>query len=106
MKILRLIIFLLLISNLLFAQQPDSIQSENNNVFKFHPNPVENELFILGTHKIKTIEFIDVLGKQAAIYHFDKSIIKINISYLKSGIYLLQVIDENEKVETKKLVVK
>ncbi|WP_282134773.1 T9SS type A sorting domain-containing protein [Seonamhaeicola maritimus] len=106
MKILHLIIFLLLINNMLFAQQTDSIQSENNNVFKFHPNPVENELFILGTHKIKTIEFIDVLGKQVAIYHFNKSIIKLDVSYLKSGIYVLQVVDEYNKVETKKLVVK
>ncbi len=77
-----------------------------NSVFKCHPNPVENDLFIVGTNKIKSIEFIDVLGKRAAIYLFNKSIIKLDVSYLKSGIYLIQVIDENNKVETKKLVVK
>ena len=76
------------------------------HVFKFHPNPVEEELFVLGTHKIKSIEFIDILGKRVAIYHFNKSIIKINVSELKSGIYLIQVTNENNKQETKKLIVK
>ncbi|WP_406685420.1 T9SS type A sorting domain-containing protein [Seonamhaeicola sp. MEBiC1930] len=80
--------------------------SKINSVFKCHPNPVENELYILGVNKIKSVEFINVLGKRAAIYLFNKSIIKIDVSYLKTGIYILQVIDEYDKVEIKKLVVR
>ena len=99
---------------MLWAQQKkDSLKSltnkyniKENRVFKCHPNPVENELFILGINKIKTIEFINVLGKRAAIYHYNKSIIKLDVSQLKKGIYFLQVIDEKNKAETKKLVVK
>jgi hypothetical protein len=97
--------------NLSFSQQKrDSINSLNNKpnktVFKCHPNPAENELFILGTHKIKTVEFLDALGNQAVIYHFNKSIIRIDVSHLKRDIYLLKVIDEFHKVGTKKLVLK
>ncbi|TYA74010.1 T9SS type A sorting domain-containing protein [Seonamhaeicola marinus] len=107
MKTLFLIFFLLATCHTAVSQSNDPNRDiETKSVFKCHPNPVENDLFIVGTHKIKSVEFIDVLGKRAAIYLFNKSIIKLDVSYLKSGIYLLQVIDENNKVETKKLVVK
>tara|TARA_R110000868_G_scaffold212549_5_gene462436 strand:+ start:2932 stop:3210 length:279 start_codon:yes stop_codon:yes gene_type:complete len=79
---------------------------EETTVFKFYPNPVQDELFVLGTNKIKSIELINVLGKRVAIYHFNKSIIKMDVSDLKSGIYLIQATDENNKQETKRLVVK
>ncbi|MDO5968777.1 T9SS type A sorting domain-containing protein [Flavivirga aquimarina] len=88
----------------------ESSNEENDitksNLFKFYPNPVEDELFIIGSNKIKSIEFIDVLGKRVAIHHFNKSIIKMDVSQLKSGIYLIQATDENGKQETQKLVVK
>lgn len=100
-------LLLLFISNVLFGQE--QIGKDNlkeTEVFKFYPNPAQDDLFILGINKIKSIELINVLGKRVAFYHFNKSIIKINVSELNSGIYLIQVIDENNKSETKKLVVK
>lgn len=75
-------------------------------VFRCHPNPVDNQLFVIGTHKIKSIEIIDILGKNVRFYQFDKSIIRLNVSQLQPGIYLLKVIDKNEKQEIKKLIVK
>lgn len=75
-------------------------------VFKFYPNPAQDDLYILGTHKIKSIELINTQGKRVAFYHFNKSIIRINVSELNSGIYLIQAIDENDTSETKKLVIK
>ncbi|GAA3631692.1 hypothetical protein GCM10022397_16580 [Flavivirga jejuensis] len=85
-----------------------SVENGNTKVsiFTFYPNPVEDELFVLGTQKIKRIEIIDVLGKSVADYVFNKSIIKIGVSELKSGIYLIQVTNESGKLETKRLIVK
>lgn len=100
----------LIICNTSYSQKKTedlSLESKTKkSIFKCYPNPVETELFVLGTNKIKSIEFIDVLGKRVGYYHFNKSIIKMDVSKLKSGIYLMQVIDENNKQETKKLVVK
>ncbi|WP_299548120.1 T9SS type A sorting domain-containing protein [Seonamhaeicola sp.] len=111
MKLSYYFLLLLFTCHLSFSQQKSDtinplINERSNTVFKCHPNPVESELFILGTHKIKTIEFIDILGKRAALYRFNRSIVKIDVSHLKSGIYLVQAIDEYNKVETKKLIVK
>ena len=99
-----------LISNVSFSQEKagkDIAENSNtNSIFRFYPNPVEDELFILGTNKVKRIEIIDVLGKTVVTHLIEKSIIKIDVSELKNGIYLLQVTNENDKSETKKLIVK
>ena len=107
MKNLFNCLFLFFICNVSFSQeQVGKNNLEETTVFKFYPNPVQDELFVLGTNKIKSIELINVLGKRVAIYHFNKSIIKMDVSDLKSGIYLIQATDENNKQETKRLVVK
>ncbi len=112
-------VLVLLICNLSFAQEkiPDSIKKNNTkrvdtisevlktSVFKMHPNPAKDKLFILGTHSIKSIELINVLGKQVALYHFNKSIIKMDVSQFKKDIYIIKVIDELDNIETKRLVV-
>lgn len=100
-------LLLVFISNLSFSQEEKGKNNiEETKVFKFYPNPAENDLFILGTNTIKSIEIIDVFGKRIAIYHFNKSIIKLDVSEFKSGIYLIHAIDEKDKHETKKVVVK
>ena len=100
-------LFLYFISNMSFAQEQIGINNlEDIEVFKFYPNPVQDDLFILGTNKIKSIELINALGTRVAFYHFNKRIIKINVSELKSGKYLIQATDVDNKQETKKLVVK
>ncbi|WP_456441479.1 T9SS type A sorting domain-containing protein [Psychroserpens sp.] len=105
---------ILIICNISFSQEKkpelvlenQTIKEPEEPVFKFHPNPVEDSLFVIGTHKIKSIEIIDALGNSVALYQFDKSIIRLNLSDLKSGIYLLKVIDKNDRQDIKKLVVK
>ncbi|AUP79269.1 T9SS type A sorting domain-containing protein [Flavivirga eckloniae] len=110
MKNLFCLFLVVLISNTSFSQEKtekDITEEDNtNDLFKFYPNPAENELFILGKNKIKSIEIIDVLGKTVATHLIDKSIIKIDVSQLKSGVYLLQVTNENDTLETKRLVIK
>ncbi len=96
------IFFVLIVCNISFSQE----KKPEEPVFKFHPNPVDDNLFIIGTHKIKSIEIIDALGNSVVFYQFDKSIIRLNLSELKSGIYLLKVIDKYDRQDIKKLVVK
>lgn len=96
--------------NISFSQdiiEEKSIENQTKQaVFKSHPNPVKDQLFVLGTYKIKTIVFYDVLGKQVAFYQYDKSIIKVNVSDLKAGVYLMKVTDEKDKVAVKRIVKK
>lgn len=113
MKNILFIVSVVIVCNMSFSQvriEDSSMENETIkneiSVFKCHPNPVEDELFVLGTNKIKSIEFLDALGKRVEIYHFNKSIIKMNVSNLKSGIYVIKVIDVKDKVEVKRLVKK
>lgn len=110
MKNVVFFVLVFFISNVSFSQEEKKHSNtkidKKETVFKCYPNPVENELFVLGTHKIKSIAFINVLGNQVAFYQFDKSIIKLNVSELKSGVYLMKVIDEHDTIEVKRLVKK
>ena len=89
-----------------FAIENKRIAPQQLPVFKCHPNPVEEDLFVIGTFKIERIEILDALGKRVALYKFNKSIIRLNLSELKSGIYLLKVVDKKNRQAIKKLVVK
>ena len=96
----------LIVCNSSFYQEKKPIETIKEPVFKFHPNPVEDNLFIVGTNKIISIEFIDELGNIVLHYQFNKSIIRIDLSELKSGIYLLKVVDIKNRQDIKKIVVK
>jgi len=47
-----------------------------------------------------------MLGESVASYHYDKSIIRLNISELNPGVYLLKVVDKTNNQGVKKLVIK
>ena len=114
MKKLLPIFLILIVCNISFSQEkkPESpqenqpLEKPEGPVFNFHPNPVEEDLFILGTYRIKSIEIVDALGKSVVIHQFDKSIIRMNVSSLIPGIYLLKVIDKKDRFDIKKMVVK
>ncbi|MGB5420082.1 T9SS type A sorting domain-containing protein [Algibacter sp.] len=107
MKYIATCLLLLCFSNLSFSQNDiEKNPPKESTVFKFHPNPAQDDLFILGTNKIKSIELSDVFGNRIALYQFNKSIIKLDISEFKSGIYLIQVTDENNRHEIKKVFIK
>lgn len=104
------LIFTIAICKASFSQEKQQSieinETKKEAIFKCYPNPVEDELYILGTYKIKSIELFDALGNRVAIYHYKKSIIKMDLSNLKSGVYHIKVINENEVEETKKLFIK
>ena len=74
-------------------------------VFKFHPNPARETVYIMGLHKIKTIDILNDFGTLVLSHQANKSVTKLNISDLKSGVYLIQVIDINDRRAIKKLIV-
>ncbi len=106
MKNIRYTFLALLICNMSFSQEKIADSIKKPSIFKMHPNPAKDELFVLGTHKIKNIEILNILGKRKANFNFNKSIIKLNISDLTTGVYLIKVIDINDALEIKKLIIK
>lgn len=73
--------------------------------FKIYPNPVTNGVLNIITtlNDTKTVEIFDIAGKQ--VYNTTTSEESININVLKTGVYMLKVI-ENNKISTQKLMVK
>ncbi|WP_299884707.1 T9SS type A sorting domain-containing protein [uncultured Lacinutrix sp.] len=104
MRKILFIVSVVVVCNKSYSQEKKKLLSKEI-VFKFYPNPVKEDLFILGTHKLKTIEIIDEFGKRVEIHTFNKSIIKMNVSNIKKGVYLLKAIDINDKQEIKKLII-
>lgn len=76
------------------------------NSFIIYPNPAENEVNVKSLSNIQTLTVIDFTGK---ILKEQKNIhqkeIKLNISGLKKGIYIIHVKTENE-TKSKKLIIK
>ncbi len=84
-----------------------TITSQNIEGLSIYPNPVTNgKTFIYITSKrnlSKKVEFFNVLGKQ--IFSIVLTGKELNISRLSKGVYILKV-TENNKSETRKLVIK
>tara|TARA_R110002050_G_scaffold125909_1_gene246306 strand:- start:6611 stop:8107 length:1497 start_codon:yes stop_codon:yes gene_type:complete len=84
-----------------------SVRSENKiEGLKIYPNPVDNKGFYIesSSNQDKSIQIFDVLGKKV----FSKIINgkeKIETQNLKSGIYLIKVLESN-KSATSKLIIK
>ena len=80
-------------------------QEFNASNFSFYPNPANNVVYFKGNSQITKAAIYDITGKQV----FETSRISNNsldISKLKSGLYLLSVTDKNDMVSTKKLLKK
>jgi hypothetical protein len=73
--------------------------------FKTFPNPVTNGILniVSSLNDSKTVEIFDVTGKQ--VFNQTISNQEVNLSNLKTGIYMLKV-TENDKVATQKLMIK
>lgn len=78
--------------------EPESVE--------IYPNPATNYFFIRGKDLEKaTVSTLNSIGQEVALIpQIEKSIVKFNISGLKKGSYLIQIIHENT-VEVKKLIV-
>ena len=79
------------------------LESHNEDIFSIVPNPAKgNHIKILSNLSAeKEITVYDVLGKEITYSIIDTT---LDVSGLKNGIYLVQI-KQNDRIETKKLVI-
>lgn len=77
-----------------------STEDGQKNESYFYPNPVK-DILTLKNGKIKKIELIDVVGKKINVKVQGNT---LDLSKLKSGIYLLNFVDETNKVHVDKII--
>lgn len=58
---------------------------------KYYPNPVHSELNISYKEAIKSVEIFDILGKQVKAEKFDNNDVRIDVSHLSVGTYMVKV---------------
>ena len=73
----------------------------------YYPNPVSNSKLYIKTTKnmCKDITITDVLGKLVLVAIVEEGKELLDISRLGKGVYLIRI-EEDNKVETRKLIVK
>lgn len=73
-----------------------------NSKIKIYPNPANNILNIESIQDIDNVQIFDVLGKKVLTSNKQQ----LNITNLRSGIYMIKISDINNQVETKKFIKK
>lgn len=58
---------------------------------KYYPNPVDSELTVSYKEAIKLVEVYDILGKQIKTQKFDANDVRIDVSTLSAGTYMVKV---------------
>jgi len=81
-----------------------SIRDNKANAVKLYPNPAENNLYISGKSTLSKVEVYTVLGAQ--VKEYSNVLQSINVSDLKTGIYIIRLTDTNGKTVTSKFIKK
>lgn len=85
---------------------PVSVNKMNSGFDTIYPNPVDQMLFISASNTIKSIELIDISGYKLHINATKNGTkAEINTSYLKSGVYIL-LIKQNDGNEICRKIIK
>jgi hypothetical protein len=77
----------------------DSFTINNDSNIKIFPNPSSNFFKIVTNAKIDKITVFDTLGKEIFLQAQNNN--EVNIEKLSKGIYLIEIISENEKIYRK-----
>ena len=70
---------------------------------KLYPNPTAGEFTVEGANMAK-VEVYNLVGQK--VYQAEGAVVTIDATRWNKGIYLVNIINQNGAVETKKLVVK
>ena len=87
---------------------PTTLRNQKVNNY-LYPNPAKNYFFVELAKQPKpntTIEIYNLLGSKVRSIAVRSNKVEINVSDLKSGIYLYTISENGHSIETKKLVVK
>ena len=83
----------------------DQIQiNENNENVLVYPNPTNNVLYIKSNQPIESIFLYDITGKNIIKKQTKNNFNQLDISNLRNGIYVLHLVDENQKITVKQVI--
>lgn len=69
------------------------------------PNPANNQVTVSSDNILKTIEIYDVTGKIVQqVFPESQQTISINLKDLRSGIYFMKLMDQNNQMTVKKII--
>lgn len=87
----------------LFTDDNLGIDEITDNKFEISPNPASDFINIKNDNQVKSIEIYSLGGNLIKQLKPERT---LNISYLKSGLYLFKVIDKNNTSKTFKIIKK
>lgn len=93
--------------NIIITQQDDvSIdEAEQENTWNIFPNPVSNSLNIhIENIDVKSIEILDVVGKNITTLYLPQSKTSLNVSAYSSGIYTIKLTTHTHQIFYKKFI--
>ncbi|MFI1744841.1 T9SS type A sorting domain-containing protein [Thalassobellus sediminis] len=86
-----------------YAENLSVNETSNVSILKIHPNPVQNILTINSPSEINQVEIFNMIGQK--VYDtFNKN--SINVSNLKTGIYIIEIKDKLGNLKTLKFIKK
>lgn len=75
--------------------------------FSYYPNPVENVLNLTANEYFNSISIFNLLGQKIMSFSsFNKTNMQLDLSKLMSGVYLIEISKENNKIQTLKIIKK
>jgi len=84
--------------------QTVGISDKSANAVKIYPNPAQNNLYISGKPTLSKVVIYNVLGTQVKEYR--NVLQSINVSDLKTGVYIIKLTDTYGKTVTSKFIKK
>ncbi len=90
--------------------EDSSDEDENEEEFVVFPNPTRNFLYLSGNwdDESNEVELLDIYGQRllkSTVERGSKDDVKIDISHLPSGIYIVNFIQSNEIITSQKVVI-
>ena len=78
-----------------------SLKKRSQNIATY-PNPVSNKLYIQKDVSVGTVSLYDINGKNIKSWETQKN--KYDLSFLKNGIYFIEIVTENNLLCTKSII--
>lgn len=80
--------FYLSLDNIKISEENLATENVKSSTLKFYPNPVKDILTITNSKAISSVEIFDISGKKVFANDTTSSKLELNLSSLKSGVYL------------------
>lgn len=89
-------------------EQPSAeISSQENIESQAYPNPASDEITITFSQNVHSVKVISVTGQEVMNVTNNSSMVQLDVSGLKNGVYFYQAVDaQNKELATRRFVVK